>query len=55
MEETSGPKALKVICLIFLTLFHNSIDIIKGVRIKTRLGQLFMKNELRVSFIRKPD
>ena len=29
--------------------------IIEGVRIKTRLSHIFMKNELRVYFIKKPD
>ena len=29
--------------------------IIEGVRIKTRLSHIFMKNELQVFFIRKPD
>ena len=35
--------------------FSSIVQQIEGVRIKTGLSHLFMKNELRVFFIRKPD
>ena len=37
----------------FFVFFHSN-NSIEGVRIKTRLSHIFMKNELRVYFIRKP-
>ena len=42
----------------FLSIYLPAISvsaIIEGVRIKTRLSHIFMKNEFRVYFIRKPD
>ena len=39
----------------FLNNYRKIVLTIEGVRIKTRLSHIFMKNELRVFFIRKPD
>ena len=35
--------------------YVQGVNTIERVRIKTRLSHIFMKNELRVFFIRKPD
>ena len=39
----------------FLNNYRKIVLTIEGVRIKTRLSHIFMKNELRVFFTRKPD
>ena len=59
--KLEGYIVLDYFLLKYMIGNHHSLQLIKilrlieGVRIKTRLSHIFMKNELRVYFIGKPD